>query len=390
MKNPIYFCIFLPFFFYSCDKKESEDPKQPTTGIIFEKSIGGALDDYVYDGVIHQDALYAVGTTHSLGEPNGDLYLIKMDLDGHVLWERTYGGSATDEGAAIHLTNDGHLILAGATQSSGNGMKDIHLLKLTTNGDVIWEKTIGGSADDTPITVIETANNSFCIAGTTESYGAGSRDIYVVWVDQNGNTIREKHYGGTDIDGSTELLEIENNELMLYGYTANFGANSRDLYLMKLSANGDSLWSKRYGGSGYEESQDFVRTPSGGFVLQGHSSSIDPIHNMFTVKVDANGNVIWEVQHGGRMHDGGQAIGINEIGQYVLIGRSMSFRNGDRNIYMVTTDTDGNTLSEVILGGERDDWGQHLIVHNDHYYILGHTNSFNDNANDAYVLKYRR
>ncbi len=363
---------------------------QPTNGIVFEKSIGGSMDDFVYDGVIHQDALYAVGTTHSLGDPNGDHYLIKMDLDGNVLWERNYGGVATDEGAAIHATNDGHLILAGATQSTGNGMKDIHLLKLNQNGDVIWEKTIGGSADDTPISVIETSDNSFCIAGTTESYGAGSRDIYLVWIDQNGSTIREKHFGGSDIDGSTELLELENKELMLYGYTANFGANSRDLYLMKLSANGDSIWSKRYGGSGYEESQDFVRTPSGDFVLQGHSSSTDPIHDMFTVKVDANGNIIWEINNGGSMHDGGQAIAINEIGQYVLIGRSMSFRSGNRNIYMVTTDTDGNTLSEVILGGERDDWGQHLIVHKDHYYVLGHTNSFNDNANDAYILKYKR
>ena len=142
-------------------------------------------------------------------------------------------------------------------------MKDIHIIKVNPNGDVIWEKTLGGALDDAPISIIETAANEFCIAGTTESFGAGSRDIYLIWIDQNGSTIREKYYGGSDIDGSTEQFEIENNELMLYAYTANFGATSRDLYLMKLSSTGDSLWSQRYGGNDYEESQDMVRTPGG-------------------------------------------------------------------------------------------------------------------------------
>jgi hypothetical protein len=190
-------------------------------------------------------------------------------------------------------TNDGNFVLIGSTQSKGNGMKDIHIIKVNPNGDVIWEKTLGGALDDAPISIIETAANEFCIAGTTESFGAGSRDIYLIWIDQNGSTIREKYYGGSDIDGSTEQFEIENNELMLYAYTANFGATSRDLYLMKLSSTGDSLWSQRYGGNDYEESQDMVRTPGGGgYLLHGHSASTDPIHNMFTVKVAEDGSVI--------------------------------------------------------------------------------------------------
>lgn len=89
------------------------------------------------------------------------------------------------------------------------------------------------------------------------------------------------------------------------------------------------------------------------------------------------------------MHDGGQAILINEVGNYVLIGRSMSFGNGDRNIFMVTTNTDGVELSRDIVGGERDDLGQDILEHNGYYYIIGHTNSFNDNMNDLYVVKYK-
>lgn len=379
---------------FSCKKDEPKDSDLDdgslTPRIVYEKSIGGALNDFAYEGIIYNNELYAVGSTQSFGEPNGDHYLVKIDLDGNLLWEKTYGGAATDELANILATKDGNFILIGYTESSGNGMKDIHIIKIDENGNVFWEKTVGGSADDTPITVIETAANEFCIAGTTESYGAGSRDIYLVWIDQNGNTIREKYYGGSDIDGSTELLEIENNDLMLFGYTANFGATSRDFYMLKLSANGDSLWSQRYGGSGYEESQDIVRTPTGGYLLHGHSSSTDPIHDMFTVKVEEDGSVIWEKNYGGMMHDGGQAIAINEVGNYVLIGRSMSFGSGDRNIFMVTTDTQGNQLSQEVIGGERDDWGQDIISNDNNYYIIGHTNSFNNNANDVYIVKYKR
>lgn len=395
MKLPLYFLfsLFIVLLF-SCKKDDPKvvDPSgnMLTKGIVFEKSIGGQLDDYAYEAIIYNDELYAIGTTHSFGDPNGDHYLLKMDLEGNVLWEKTYGGAAADEGADLLATNDGNFILVGVTQSSGNGMKDVHILKINPNGDLLWEKTMGGPLDDTPISIIETSNNEFCIAGTTESFGAGSRDIYLMWINQNGGTIREKYYGGTDIDGSTKLMEIENNELMLYGYTANFGATSRDLYLMKLSGTGDSLWSKRYGGSDYEESQDFVRTPSGDYILHGHSASTDPIHDMFTVKIEEDGTVIWEKNYGGAMHDGGQAILINEVGNYVLIGRSMSYGNGDRNILMITTNTEGIAIYQDIIGGEKADWGQDILEYKGYYYIIGHTNSFNDNMNDVYIVKYRR
>ena len=375
--------------FYSCEEPFNLIEPEPYSGIIFEKSIGGQLDDIGYEAIIYNEELYIIGTSGSFGEPNGDHYLVKMDLEGNVIWEKTYGGAAAEEGFNLIATNDGNFVLIGSTQSKGNGMKDIHIIKVNPNGDVLWEKTLGGALDDAPISIIETASNEFCISATTESFGAGSRDIYLIWIDQNGSTIREKYYGGSDIDGSTELLEIENNELMIFAYTANFGATSRDLYLMKLSSTGDSLWSQRYGGNDYEESQDMVRTPGGGYLLHGHSASTDPIHNMFTVKVAEDGSVIWEKNFGEAMHDGGQAILINEVGNYVLIGRSMSFGNGDRNIFMVTTNTDGVELSRDIIGGERDDLGQDILEHNGYYYIIGHTNSFNDNMNDLYVVKYK-
>lgn len=374
--------------FFSCKKEQVIDDIPTISG--FQKNIGGTSDDLANSIVIKNDFIYVLGQTNSINDINGDHYLIKLDTAGVIIFEKTYGGNLAEEGIRIITTNDGNFILIGTTESYGNGNKDVHIIKIDGNGVVIWEKYFGGISDDTPCDIIETSNSEFCIAATTESFGAGSRDIYLLWIDQNGNLIREITYGGTEIDGSSKLIEIENHHIMLYGYTRNFGANSRDLYLMKLSSAGDSLWSKRYGGSGYEESQDFTRTSTGGFLLCGHSSSTDPNHNMYALEIDSNGNKIWETNYGGALHDGGQALLINNEGNYVLLGRSMSFENGSRNMYLVVTTPNGQQISEQIIGGSKNDRGQDIIEYKSFYFIVGYSNSFGSGDNDAYIVKLKK
>ncbi len=356
----------------------------------FEKNIGGTADDIANSMVIKDDMLYILGQTKSINDANGDHYLLKLDTNGKVIFEKTYGGNLAEEGIKIITTIDGHFLLIGTTESTGNGQKDIHVLKINASGTVLWEKSFGGSLDDKPADIIETSKSEFCIAATTESFGAGFRDIYLIWIDQSGNLIRQITYGGSDMDGSSALVEIENEELMVYGYTRNFGATSRDLYLMKLTSTGDSLWSKRYGGNGYEESQGFAQTPTGGFLLNGHSSSTDSKHDMYALEIDANGNQIWENNYGGTSHDGGQALLINEDENYVLVARSRSFGEGDRNIYMLITDAKGNMISEKVIGGSEDDWGEDILEYGSSYFIVGHSNSFGAGDNDVYIVKLKK
>lgn len=382
-------CLFVLILF-ACTKDEIKINEPLPLNSSFQKNIGGSSDDIANSIVIKDDTLYILGQSKSFNDPNGDHYLIKLDIYGDIIFEKTYGGNLTEEGTKIITTGDGNLILIGTTESSGNGQKDIHVLKINTNGIVLWEKSFGGSLDDKPIDIIETSDSEFCIAASTESFGVGSLDIYLIWINQSGDLIRQTTFGGSEIDGSSGLIEIENNEIMLYGYTRNFGANGRDFYLMKLTSTGDSLWSKRYGGDGYEESQGFARTNSGGFLLSGHSSSIDPKHDMYVVKVDSNGHQLWENNYGGAQHDGGQALLINNEGNYVLVARSMSFGNGSRNIYMVITDSNGELISEKIIGGSQNDWGQDIIEYESFYFIVGHSNSYGAGDNDAFIVKLKK
>jgi len=162
------------------------------------------------------------------------------------------------------------------------------------------------------------------------------------------------------------------------------------LYLLKINSIGDSLWSKRYGGTGYEESQAFARTNKGEFVLCGHSSSTDPNHNLFGVKTDKYGNVLFEKNFGGSMHDGGEALLINSDGNYVFVARTMSFGNGMEDVYIVVTNKDGELLSEKLFGGIAIDKIEALVEYNDYYYLIGHSTSFGSGDSDVYFIKQHK
>ncbi len=375
---------------FSCSKESEPNTVNNNVSNEFEKTFGGQEDD-VAKAIIEKDnELYIFGTTKSLGDLNGDHYLIKTDLNGNLISEFTFGGTLEELGIGIIATNDGNFILIGSTTSSGAGQKDIDVIKIDPQGNQIWEKTFGGSLDDTPQDIIELSNSEFCIAATTESFGAGSRDIYMIWIDQNGNLIRDKTHGGTSSDGSAELLEIDNQEIMLYGYTYSYGSGDRDLYLLKTNFTGDSLWSQTFGGAGYEESQAFSQLPNGGYLLCGHSSSTDPNHNMYGVKTDINGTQLWDVNYGGTQHDGGQAFLINNEGNYVFIGRTMSFGSGMRDALMVISNPQGQSISTIYLGGILNDQIDDIIELGNYYYLVGQSTSFGNGDNDVYLIKQHK
>ena len=372
---------------YSCSK-ESETSQIASQNLLsFEKTYGGYYDDVANSGIIFEDELYIIGSTQPNKGANKMIYLIKTDLNGNEIFNKVYGGLGDDEGIKIISTQDDNFFIIGSTIKEGDIFKDVMALKIDHNGNVLWEKTFGGFSNDFPMDVLLTKNGEFCILGATGSYGAGGGDIYLIWMDQSGNILREKFYGQSDLDAGSSMLEMENGDLIVFGYTNNYGAVSRDYYLMKLSATGDSIWAKRYGGSDYEESQEIVRTSEGGFLMNGHSASTDPNHNMYAVKVDVDGNIIWERNYGGALHDGGQSVLINSESEYVFVARSDSYGMG-QGIYMVTTDTAGNILSESVFDGHGDDRIDEIIEYGNSYFLIGQSNSFDDGDYDVYLIKH--
>jgi hypothetical protein len=134
------------------------------------------------------DGGYAIaGYTKSFGAGEADVYVVKLDAKGNLQWTKTIGGKAEDEGHSLIQTSDGGYAIAGHTKSFGAGEADVYVVKLDANGNLQWTKTIGGKGWDEGHSLIQTSDGGYAIAGYTESFGAGWKDVYVVKLDKNGN-----------------------------------------------------------------------------------------------------------------------------------------------------------------------------------------------------------
>ncbi len=382
MKNllliPIIFCITI----IGCNEKGESFTTSP---IMLEKSIQVGESSSANDILIDQDKMYVLGTSKDSFGLDAMLFLI-LDVNGNELARHLYSKpNAMQFGKKLIQLKDGNFLLMGNTVTSDN--TDILLLKINPTGIVHWEMSYGGSKNEDASDLVELQNNQICVVGNTESYGAGFSDIYTLWLDQNGNIVEEKTYGDVDSDGSAEVLELTSNEIMIYGYTLNYGAVSRDLYLLHLNATGDSVWSKQYGGSEYEESQEFALTSTGEYVLCGHSASTDINHNMYGTKISSNGDVIWEQNFGGTLHDGGEALLIDKEGNYVFVGRSMSYGNGNENAFMVICNEEGDILAETVFGGLSNVRIDAIAESDLSYFLIGQKTENDVNQSHVHLIK---
>jgi hypothetical protein len=389
MKN--IFILLLSFISLVACKK-SKDTVEPGEVVLLPKvetiqTYGGMGDDQLEAAVILNNEIYSFGTTKSFADSKGDFYLLKTDLEGNVIYEKNWGGAERNLGFDISLSADAKLLMVGSTFNLTTNKQSLTFYKLDQNGEVLIEKNIDHLNNLQPISIIETKGLNYCIAATeSDNFGTLS-NIVLCWLDQDGNLLKKRTYGGIQTDGSSEVIELADGSLMLHGYTHNASFGNRDLYLLKLNSTGDSLWSKNYGGSDYEESQGFFVTAEGDYVMNGHSASRNIEHNMLSVKTDPTGNVIWERNFGGNQHDGGQAAYLANDGSYILIGRSMSFSN-NTDIYFVQTDQQGIVLKERALGGSGIDWCQEVVESDNYFFLIGRSNSYNQSA-DLDGLIYR-
>jgi hypothetical protein len=190
-----------------------------------------------------------------------------------VKWERTFGGSANDRSESVQQTLDGGYIIAGATQSFGAGGLDVYLIKTDPNGTNQWEKTFGGSSADAGFSVQQTLDGGYIIAGSTQSFGAGSWDVYLIKTDPNGNSEWEKTFGASGAERSRSVQQTLDGGYIIAGYTKSFGAGDWDVYLIKTDPNGNIQWEKTLGGSSHDRGKAVQQTLEGGYIIVGATQS---------------------------------------------------------------------------------------------------------------------
>jgi hypothetical protein len=318
--------------------------------IQWAKTYGGTAIDWAYSVQQTSDGGYIVaGGTHSFGAGSYDIFLIKTDADGNIIWAKTYGGTYSDYAYSVQQTSDGGYIVAGGTGSFGAG-GDIFLIKTDANGNIIWAKTYGGTNYDEAYSVQQTSDGGYIVAGYTESFGAGYGDIFLIKTDANGNVQWAKTYGGTDLDWAYSVQQTSDGGYIVAGFTYSFGAGYDDIFLIKTDANGNIQWAKTYGGIDYDWAHSVQQTSDGGYILAGGTDSFGAgYYDALLVKTDANGNISWAKIYGGTDDDIAFSVQQTSDGGYILAGGTDSLGAGYSGAFLVKTDANGNIGSCSIV-----------------------------------------
>jgi hypothetical protein len=323
----------------------------PMSATYFAKAYGGTNYESAMSVRQTSDGGYIVaGKTNSFGGPFYDIFLIKTDANGNIIWAKTYGGTNDDYALSIQQTSDGGYIVAGTTWSFGAGYDDIILIKTDANGNVQWAKTYGGTYWEEAYSVQQTSDGGYILVGYTYSFGAGDYDIFLIKTDANGNIIWAKTYGGTGWDRAYSVRQTSDGGYIVAGRTGSFGAGSIDIILIKTDANGNVQWAKTYGGTYWEEAYSVQQTSDGGYIVAGYTRSFGAGYDdIFLIKTDANGNVQWAKTYEGTDYDKTEPLQQTSDGGYIVAGYTGSFGAGGYDVLLIKTDANGNIGSCEIV-----------------------------------------
>jgi putative intracellular protease/amidase len=331
------------------------------------------------------------GYTFSHGSGDADILLIKTDANGKMLWSKTFGGSGTEYGNACQAVKDGYLIV-GYTTSYGAGSRDIYLIKLDFNGNEMWSRSYGGPSWDVGTAVCETDDDAYIICGFTHSFGAGEEDVYLIKTDTNGNELWSKTYGGDRYELAHSLYKTSDGGFVIGATTGTFGGANSDFYIIKTDKKGKELWSKSFGnkgqhGYGYDWCSSMNIVSNDGYILSGQTDCND-VQDVYVLKTDTDGNETWSMTFGKKpFYDYGNSVCEIKEGGFIVCGTTKSI-DGNNDIYLVKLDAKGNVIWEKTFGGPDSDWGGSVYVTRENeYIILGYTNSYGKGASDVFLAK---
>ncbi len=358
--------------------------------ITFERILGTPENDG--GGQVRQtsdDGYIIAGGNLPHEKDYNDAYLVKTDIYGQIEWTRNYGGDDSDGFAVALPTNDGGYVALGTTDSYGAGRQDVYLVKISGSGDEVWRKTFGGLQDDRGRSLIKSPNGGYLILADTKSSGAGGRDVYLIKVDDSGNEQWNKTIGGTGGEDVNEIQVTGDNGYIIAGSTNSSGAGQLDVYVIKIDASGTVLWSYTYGGPDWDEARSIHVTNDGGYIIAGYTASFGAgARDIYVLRLEAGGGIVWTKTFGGVRHDDGSYVIPTVDGGYLIAGTTDTAdpaRGVD--VLLIKTDASGNLIWQRTFGGVASEGMANIITTSDGGYAMsGSTSSFSQ-ANDIYFIK---
>ena len=260
---------------------------------LWKRTFGGYGWDWGYCVRQTVDGGYIVtGWTNSQGSGGGDLWLIKTDEQGEELWDRTYGGVENDLGNFVMPTDDGGFIAVGATASYSVGRDDLWVVRTDAYGEVLWMRTFGGAGSDEGCGIARASDGRYIIVGATTSSGAGNHDIWLLKLDDEGRMEWNRTYGGKEWDWGSAVQEAPDGGLIIIGTTLSQGAGEADVWLIKTDPQGTQEWDQTYGGPDLDFGYSVSSTADGGYIITGQTYSFGAGNaDMWIIKTDSQGMI---------------------------------------------------------------------------------------------------
>jgi PGF-CTERM protein len=359
----------------------------------WNKTFGGASDDWVHSLEYTSDGGYILAGSSHFFTGKGidvDAMLVKTDLNGNMQWQRTIGGIGRDEAYSTIQTSDGGYIMVGTTESYGVGTIDFWLVKTDAKGIEQWNRTFGGEDIEEVTSFLKTLDGGYIIAGTTRPLETGSYDMWLVKTDAEGIEQWNLTLGGEDDDTRPSIRQASDGGYIIAGTTGSYGAGSDDFWLIKTDSEGIEQWNRTFGGEDYDWLYSFEQTFDGGYILGGPTRSFgNGSFDFWLVKTDNNGIEQWNRTFEGKENVIGYiASSVQQTldGGFILEGVTGSTNSFD--CWLVKTDTEGEEVWNRTFGHDEDNIPRSILQTPDGGYIIaGETGSEGPEPYDAWVFR---
>jgi hypothetical protein len=406
--------IAMSLIFVSCQSKPANAPSLESTqqeqktsvtstptvtltpetepAIAWSKTFGGEGEEIAACVSPTSDGGYIItgAASPNLTEADRDVWLIKTDADGNKIWDKTYGGTAEDLGMSVKQTRDGGYIVGALSNSFGAGDSSIWLIwliKTDANGNKVWDKTFSGTHLALIDSMTVTSDGSYVISGATSSDFGKTSDGFVIKTDDQGNELWSLTLGGPFYDHIWAT-----NPTLDGGYISAGGTDSSDhgdVWLVKIDKNGTKTWEQTFL---REKETDYGflanQTDDGGYIVASTGSSEASKGDFWLIKTDAEGKKLWDKSFGGTDSEDLASAQHTPDDGCIMAGNTMSFGAGGRDAWLVKVDSSGNKLWEKVLGGAGDDYATSVCQTSDGGYIVaGYTGSFGSGGNDFWLIK---
>jgi hypothetical protein len=356
---------------------------------IWTKTYGGMGYDYAYSVQPAIEGGYIIaGVTNSYGWDD-DAWLLRIDSNGDTIWTGTYDRGDYDGARSVQQTLEGNYIITGETYNADTGDYDVLLIKTNPEGDTLWTKKYGGIEDDVGISVIKAISDSgYIILARTLSFNADYDDTWLIRTNSAGDTLWTKLYREPGWNNPESIQLTQDSCYIIAGWTEYLASPKYHPWLIKTDSSGAILWSAVYSGIA-DIVYGLEKTPDEGYIITGETTYYgDGNGDVILIKTDSEGDTVWTRAYGGAGYDQGKFIKQTSDQGYIVIGHTSSFGTGDYDIFLIKTDAGGDTIWTKTYGGYEFETGNAVYQTPDNGYILtGWTESFGAGQSDLWLIK---